>query len=103
MAIRRSLRAFTLIELLVVIAIIAILLALILPALCPVRKAGRLAVCSNNMRTMGSTLGTYGATFGDKVFAFSWTRFTHQSEYPELEQAQSTSSAVRRMGGLRPA
>ncbi len=80
----RSRSAFTLIELLVVVAIIALLLAILLPSLKGARRAGRLAVCTNNMRTMGATLGTYGATFTDKVFAFSWTRFSHESPDADL-------------------
>jgi prepilin-type N-terminal cleavage/methylation domain-containing protein/prepilin-type processing-associated H-X9-DG protein len=47
--------AFTLIELLVVIAIIAILLAILMPALNRVREQGRRAVCLNYLRTL--TLG----------------------------------------------
>jgi prepilin-type N-terminal cleavage/methylation domain-containing protein len=45
-------RGFTLIELLVVIAIIAILMAILMPALNRVREQGKRAVCLNNMRQL---------------------------------------------------
>ena len=51
MAIRKP-KGFTLIELLVVIAIIAILLAILMPALHRVREQGRRAVCLNHMKTL---------------------------------------------------
>ena len=60
-------KPFTLIELLVVIAIIAILAAILLPALQSARQRGILTSCVNNLKEIGGALNQYRNDFNDII------------------------------------
>jgi len=68
--VERAPKAFTLIELLVVVAIIAILAAMLLPALYRAREESKRAGCQQNLKNIGMALQMY---IGDNDQWLLWT------------------------------
>jgi prepilin-type N-terminal cleavage/methylation domain-containing protein/prepilin-type processing-associated H-X9-DG protein len=63
MSLRKLRRGFTLIELLVVIAVIALLMAILLPALSRAREQGKSTRCLSNLKQIGIAMHAYATDY----------------------------------------
>jgi prepilin-type N-terminal cleavage/methylation domain-containing protein/prepilin-type processing-associated H-X9-DG protein len=75
---RQGGNGFTLIELLVVIAIIAILAALLLPALARAKESARATQCAGNLRQLGFAVQLFADNNADQLPRSQHSAFAHR-------------------------
>jgi prepilin-type N-terminal cleavage/methylation domain-containing protein len=73
---RRSQHAFTLVELLVVVGIIALLIAMLLPALSQAREASNRVKCADNLRQLGLGCTQFAADYKGRLPEAQNTQFS---------------------------
>ncbi len=109
MRLRRK-TGFTLIEILVVVSIIAVLIAILLPAISGARENARGVQCSSGMRQWGIANGCYGADFkgfiparGDFTGSISYRSGTDpRTAYTGARLASAWYNALPRYINVKP-
>jgi prepilin-type N-terminal cleavage/methylation domain-containing protein/prepilin-type processing-associated H-X9-DG protein len=92
---RRLGRAFTLIELLVVIAIIAILAAMLLPALARAKSKAHTVKCCSNMKNWGNATQMYMGDYDDCLPSFGDSASDYTKEFWHTKLAPYVARKVQ--------
>lgn len=96
----RKIRAFTLVELLVVISIIALLLAVLMPALSKARESAKVISCAANEKQVGTMISIYQAGH-DGAVPTMLNRFTKPGDNDGPYPARSRLMSVALIAGSK--
>ncbi|MEO0715954.1 MAG: DUF1559 domain-containing protein [Planctomycetota bacterium] len=106
--IARSGNAFTLLEVLVAVSIVAVLVALLLPALRHAREATRTATCGSNLRQIGLAWDAYERAFDTTpvptargAWSFGGAAFVGAERVAVLERSRPINPMLVAASGVR--
>src|SRR5204863_8249070 len=65
-----------------------LLIGILLPTIGEARRTARRTVCMSNLGQFGKSIGTYGADYQDRLYAFTWKKgVAYPSVYTDTSKA----------------